>query len=101
MSMRFVQWHSAVFPPGPLRAAPDVRGIDQVFNFFAVPGPATCFEGVQALQPGQYLRLQFDRLGQPATIEKQLFWEIDFPDEGQEDPGPDEQATIDRLESLM
>ena len=44
-------------PRGMVRAGPDLRGIDQVFHFFAVPGPATCFEGVQTLQPGHYLRI--------------------------------------------
>src|SRR6266511_4357997 len=32
-----------------VRPRPDLRGIDQVFHFFAVPGPATCFEDVRAL----------------------------------------------------
>src|SRR5581483_9663613 len=36
----------ALLASGLVPARPDVRGIDQVFNFFSVPGPATCFEGV-------------------------------------------------------
>src|SRR5262245_40351358 len=39
---------------GLVEARPDPRGIDQLFTFFALPGPVTCFEGVQALLPGHY-----------------------------------------------
>jgi hypothetical protein len=36
-----LRWQtSGLVPP-----RPDVRGIDQVFNFFAVPGIPSCFEG--------------------------------------------------------
>src|SRR5687768_1971568 len=31
---------------GMVPARPDLRGIDHVFNFAALPGPITCFEGV-------------------------------------------------------
>lgn len=99
--LMFASEIKALLASGLVAAVPDVRGIDQVFNFFAVPGPATCFEGVQALLPGQYLRLQFGRAGEIATIEKRLFWEIDFADAGQEDPGAGEQATVDQFEKLM
>src|SRR5436190_10588099 len=34
---------------------PDRRGIDHVFSFSALPGPRTCFEGVQLLPAGHFL----------------------------------------------
>jgi asparagine synthase (glutamine-hydrolysing) len=37
---------------GMVRPKPDVSGIDQVFHFFAVPGPAKCFEGVEFAPAG-------------------------------------------------
>ena len=40
---------------GMVPARPDLRGIDHVFTFSALPAPTTCFEGVQLLRPGCYL----------------------------------------------
>src|SRR5215472_12533711 len=65
---------------GMVPVRPDRRGINQVFTFFALPGPVTCFENVRSLQPGHYLRIQCHH--QPlalAAIEDKLYWEIDFP----------------------
>jgi asparagine synthase (glutamine-hydrolysing) len=38
-------------------ARPDPRGINHVFTFFALPGPVTCFDGVNCLLPGRYLKV--------------------------------------------
>ena len=43
---------SGMVPP-----RPDRKGLDHVFTFSAVPGPRTCFEGVQLLAPGHCLRI--------------------------------------------
>src|SRR5262249_155575 len=69
---------------GRITPGPDRRGINHVFTFFALPGPITCFEGVQLLSPGRYLRIApapgRDRA--PAPIQEHKYWEIDFPDYG-------------------
>src|SRR5258708_6462019 len=77
----------ALLASGMVEARADLRGIDQVFNFFSVPGPATCFQGVEYLQPGHFLRIQFGSDGRPAAIKPRAFWRIDFPENGQEDHG--------------
>src|SRR2546430_2078890 len=91
----------ALLASGLVPAEPDVRGIDQVFNFFAVPGPATCFAGVQALLPGEFLRIQLDPSAYAAQIDKRAFWQIDFPEQGKADKGLDEQRVIDEFERLL
>src|SRR4051812_29849470 len=48
----------ALLASGLVPARPDPRGLNHVFTFFALPGPVTCFEGVQALLPGHYLLIQ-------------------------------------------
>jgi asparagine synthase (glutamine-hydrolysing) len=93
----------ALLASGMVPAKADLRGIDQAFNFFSAPGPATCFEGVTLLQPGQYLRI--DRLaatrgGGRASIEKKYYWRIDFPDWGQEEDA-DPKTLVDELERVM
>src|SRR5207249_1526872 len=45
----------ALLASGLVSPRPDRRGIDHVFTFSAVPGPRTCFEGVQLLTPGHFL----------------------------------------------
>jgi asparagine synthase (glutamine-hydrolysing) len=94
----------AILASGMIEAKADLRGIDQAFNFFAVPGPATCFAGVTCLQPGQYLRI--DRAvamqsGARATVERKYYWRIDFPDQGQEDPQSDPSKLVDEFERVM
>jgi asparagine synthase (glutamine-hydrolysing) len=90
----------ALLASGMVTARPDLKGIDQVFHFFAVPGPATCFEGIQLLQPGNYLRIDLGRDGQSTQIHKRVYWAIDFPDQGQEESG-DAKKLVDEFERVM
>src|ERR1051326_4192614 len=86
---------------GLVEARPDPRGINQIFSFFAIPGPPTCFEGIQLLPPGHYLRIQRGSRGSRADVSEHAFWEINFPDRGQEDPGSDRQKVVDGFEAAM
>ena len=80
-------------------AQPDIRGIDHTFSFFALPGPITCFEGVSALRPGHFLTIDLGVAGASATINEKAYWEVDFPDRGQEEPC--NELTVDRYKSLF
>jgi asparagine synthase (glutamine-hydrolysing) len=84
---------------GLVPARPDVRGIDQVFHFLAVPGPATCFEGVQLLQPGHAMTIDLGRRDHAVSIEPRPYWAIEFPDRGREERGTG--RTVDEFERLM
>ena len=81
----------ALLASGMVDARPDLRGINHLFTFFALPGPVTCFEGIQLLPPGHFLRIQLGGPGESAQVSEHTYWEIDFPDQGQEDPGDDEK----------
>ncbi len=88
----------ALLASGMVEAKPDLQGINQVFSFFAVPGPMTCFEGIKLLLPGRYLRIQ---LGNPETaIRPKVYWEIDFPDWGFEEDPPLEKI-VDEYERIF
>jgi asparagine synthase (glutamine-hydrolysing) len=89
----------ALLASGLVDATPDLRGIDQVFHFLAVPGPATCFAGVQLLQPGHYLTI--DLAGQAARLDERVYWTIDFPDRGDEENPADEDRLVDSFERVM
>ena len=88
----------ALLASGMVDARPDLRGIDQVFNFFSVPGPATCFAGIEYLQPGHFVRISLDS---SAPIAPRPFWRIDFPDQGQEDYDATETQLIDGFERVL
>jgi asparagine synthase (glutamine-hydrolysing) len=91
----------ALLASGMVEAKPDLRGIDQVFNFFAVPGPPTCFEGIQYLQPGHLLRISLANPERPAEVVRRTFWRIDFPDRGQEDYASSTTQLVDEFERVM
>jgi asparagine synthase (glutamine-hydrolysing) len=93
----------ALLASGLVPARPDLRGIDHIFTFAALPGPTTCFEGVQLLPPGHYLRIVpgNPNRGAAPAISEHAYWEMDFPDRGDEDPGHDSRALVDRFEQIM
>jgi asparagine synthase (glutamine-hydrolysing) len=91
----------ALLASGLVEARPDPRGINHLFTFFALPGPITCFEGVQLLPPGHYLGLQFGASGEPARISECTYWRIDFPDWGQEDYQSSGSQLADRFEEEL
>jgi asparagine synthase (glutamine-hydrolysing) len=74
----------ALLASGMVPARPDPRGINQIFTYFALPGPTTCFEGINLLPPGHSLVIQMGEGGEPARVTENTFWEPDFPDAGQE-----------------
>jgi asparagine synthase (glutamine-hydrolysing) len=90
----------ALLASGLVRPRPDRRGINQLFTFIALPGPATCFEGIEILPPGHYLSIQLGRPGEQALVSKRTYWEMDFPDQGHEQDG-DPKELVDGLESVL
>ncbi|MBA3544278.1 MAG: asparagine synthase (glutamine-hydrolyzing), partial [Chthoniobacterales bacterium] len=87
---------------GLVPARPDLRGINHLFTFAAMPGPVTCFEAVQLLPPGHILQITpgNDR-GESAAINERAYWEMDFPDRGDEDPGENPKRLVDDFEKLL
>ena len=87
---------------GIVPARPDRQGIDHVFTFSAVPGPRTCFEGVQLLPPGHFLNIVPARgNGTSPVVEERAFWEMDFPDQGAEERGENPKQLIDDFENVL
>ncbi len=90
----------ALLASGMVEARADVRGINHLFTFFAVPGPVTCFQGVSALMPGHYLRVHPGGPGAAASVTEHKYWEIDFPDAGDEERG-DRKGLVEQFEGLL
>src|SRR5262249_59980929 len=66
----------ALLASGLVHARPDLRGIDQTFYFLAMPGPATCFEGVELLQPGHSLTIELGGRGEAARPRPRPVWGV-------------------------
>jgi len=66
----------------------DPRALDHVFTFFAMGTRRTMFRGVEALLPGRRLLIG------PGGIQEAVYWELDFPEQGQEVRGA--EATLAR-----
>ena len=88
-------------PPAPCRPVADVRGLDHLFTFFALGSRRTMFEGVQSILPGHYLRIAFNRDGRAAEPVERRYWDLDFPDWGDEDDASDPTALIDEFEETF
>jgi asparagine synthase (glutamine-hydrolysing) len=91
----------ALLASGMVEARPDPRGINHLFTFFALPGPITCFDGIQLLTPGHYLRIQLGAVGEPATVEERVYWQMDFPDRGQEDYQHNGKELANQFEQVL
>jgi asparagine synthase (glutamine-hydrolysing) len=85
---------------GMVPVEPDLRGINQVFTFFALPGPITCFKGVNLLPPGHCLSVQLGANDPPDAIRERTYWALDFPDQGDE-LNPLERQAVGEYERLL
>lgn len=90
----------ALLASGDVSAEPDLHGLDQVLSFFCMPGRRTAFRGIQSILPGQFLLAQRN-VGGPAEIRERVYWDLDFPDCGQElNPTAPDQL-VDEFEQTL
>jgi asparagine synthase (glutamine-hydrolysing) len=85
----------ALLASGMVRARPDVRGIDHLFTFFCAGTTRTFFDGINSLPPGHYLKIQNGR------VTKHQYWDLDFPDAGDERRLNDPAPLVEELELLL
>ena len=85
----------ALLASGMVEAEPDVKGIDHLFSFFCAGTTRTFFQGVKSLAPGWFLEVQDGR------IRPKCYWDLDFPDRGQERRLDDPTPLVDEFEGLL
>jgi asparagine synthase (glutamine-hydrolysing) len=91
----------AILASGLVEARPDPRGINHLFTFFALPGPVTCFAGVRYLTPGHYLTVDPGAPGQRGRVAEHAYWEVNFPDAGDEDHASSPKRLADGFEEVF
>ena len=91
----------ALLASGEIPIAADPRGLDHMFTFFAMPARRTMFAGIESLLPGHYLKIEFRSDGKPAEIIERQYWDLDFPNAGDEDNPSDPKRLIDEFEATF
>lgn len=85
----------ALLGSGLVDARPDHPTIDFFFNFYSLPNTRTCFANVHSLAPGRFLKVR------DGKVAVEPYWELDFPDAGQEKRYARESDAVDELEDLL
>jgi asparagine synthase (glutamine-hydrolysing) len=85
----------ALLASGMVAARPDPKGIDHLFAFFCTGTTRTFFEGIQSLPPGHFLRIKDGR------AQRHQYWDLDFPDDGDERRLADPTPLVDELEDRL
>ncbi len=85
----------ALLASGLVEARPDPHGIDHLFHFFCMGTTRTCFEGISSLTPGHFLDVRDGR------VTKKQYWDLDFPDAGDEQRWDDPATPVAELEQRM
>ena len=80
---------------GLVEATPDIRGINHFFAMFCASSSRTLFEGVHTLPPGHYLKIREGR------VEVKQYWDLDFPDQGDERRTQNPQVLVDEMEEIL
>jgi asparagine synthase (glutamine-hydrolysing) len=68
----------AILAAGLIQARADVRTIDHLFHFFCASTNRSFFDGIRLISPGTFLRAR------EGGWQLQRYWDLDFPDAGQE-----------------
>jgi asparagine synthase (glutamine-hydrolysing) len=90
----------ALLASGLVRAEADRRGLDHLFTFLALPAARTCFLGVRAVEPGHCLTARPGE-AEPNLVRDRAYWDLDFPDRGEELDGRHPAALADQLEETL
>ena len=91
----------AILASGLVPAACDERGLDHIFTFFSMGTRRTMFSGISSVLPGHYLKIQLRDDGQPADIVERRYWDLDFPDAGDEYDPDDPEELINEFDATF
>lgn len=97
----FASEMKALFASGLVTPKADLRGLNHVFTFFAMPGPVTVFEGITMLAPGRYLHLKPGQDDRTSQLRQRIYWEVQYPPRGDEDYGHNEREVVDEYERRL
>jgi asparagine synthase (glutamine-hydrolysing) len=92
---------SALLASGLVPAVCDPKGLDHVLSFMGMGARRTMFAGVQSVLPGHYLKIELGSRGRSGDIVERRYWDLDFPDEGDEDDPENPKSLIDEFDATF
>jgi asparagine synthase (glutamine-hydrolysing) len=99
--LMFASEMKALFASGLVERRADLQGLNHIFTFMAMPGPTTVFQGIKCIIPGRYLHFKLGSSTPEQATAQKTYWQISYPDWGQEDYGSDETRTVDGFEAVL
>ena len=91
----------ALIASGVVRPVADRHALNHLFTFFALAGRRTAFQAIQAIAPGHYLKVDLPRGGKPTAPVERKYWDLDFPDWGDEEDSIDGAKPTDAFEAAF
>ncbi len=91
----------ALIASGEVPVEADPLGIDHIFTFFAMPRRRTMYAGIESILPGHMLTIDLLSGGRTASIVERRYWDLDFPDWGEEEDPSDEARLVDEFEATF
>ncbi len=92
---------SALLASGGVPAVCDLKGLDHALSFMGMGARRTMFANVQSVLPGHYLKVQLGRSGRPGEIIERRYWDLDFPDAGDEEDPAEPQSLLDEFDATF
>lgn len=97
----FASEMKALFASGLVERKADLQGLNHIFTFMAMPGPTTVFQNIKCIAPGRYLHFKLGQATPEQATKQKTYWQINYPDRGQEDYGTDEKKIVDNFEAVL
>jgi asparagine synthase (glutamine-hydrolysing) len=85
----------ALLASGLVPARADARGLNHLFCFLAAPAFRSFFEGIRPVPPGHFLVVR------EGAVVSCRYWDLDFPDAGEERRTERPEALVDELEAVL
>jgi asparagine synthase (glutamine-hydrolysing) len=92
---------AALLASGGVPAICDPKGLDHALNFLGMGARRTMFANVQSILPGHYLKIELGRAGRPGEIVERRYWDLDFPDQGDEQGPGDSEHLLDEFDATF
>jgi asparagine synthase (glutamine-hydrolysing) len=99
--LMFASEMKALFASGLVERKADLQGLNHIFTMMAMPGPTTVFEGIKCIIPGRYLHFKLGQSSPEQATAQKIYWQITYPDHGQEEYGADEKKVVDGFEQVL
>ncbi|MEZ6073751.1 MAG: asparagine synthase (glutamine-hydrolyzing) [Pirellulales bacterium] len=91
----------AILASGEVTPEADPRGLDHIFTFFATGTRRTAFRDVQSVPPGCCLKIRLGAAEHSADVRERRYWELNFPDAGDEYEPDDPRQLEDEFEETL